>query len=312
MIKSTDIKKIPVLCPNCKKSLLYTFPHTPCSDYPDITEWYVECCGPETECNYIYDDVFISHDAARDSILKLFPSKKKRVFHFSGGHSSAWMVLHYWKPGDLVIFCDTGREDIDTYRFVIDFEEVNQIPVIWLTGDFRKDVIIKESMIPNRFKRKCTINLKIKKARRFLRSIGWYSYTQFIGFRADEKERVQKYKHQWQAVQTIFPIYDERVTKPEINLFWLSKPYRLKIPPILGNCDLCFQKGKNAIIAILQQFPEKADRWIEDEENKAINPKGYTYFPGTTIRQLRAAAEALERKFDLFDISPEFNCSCTS
>ncbi len=235
---------------------------------------------------------------------------EKRVFHFSGGRSSAWMVLHYWKPGDLVIFCDTGREHQDTYRFVRDFEKENNIPVIWLYGDFVKGVIVKKQCIPNRWKRQCTIELKIKAARRYLRRIGWFRYTQFVGFRKDEPTRVSKYKQYWQAVTTIFPMVDANVEKPEILLFWKSKHYDLKIPSILGNCDLCFQKGQNAIIAILQHEPWRADRWINDEENREINPKGYTYFKGVTIRQLRDKALLLDKKYDLFEMQPAFNCAC--
>ena len=52
------------------------------------------------------------------------------VFNFSGGKTSAYMVLHYYKPGDLVIFTDTGREHPKTYKFIHDFEAFENIPVI--------------------------------------------------------------------------------------------------------------------------------------------------------------------------------------
>jgi len=77
---------------------------------------------------------------------------KGRVFHFSGGRTSAYMVIHFWQPGDLVIFCDTGRENKDTYRFISDFQKYTSIPVIILKSDWRKEVIIAEKMLPNRFK----------------------------------------------------------------------------------------------------------------------------------------------------------------
>ena len=239
-------------------------------------------------------------------------NRERRVFHFSGGRTSAYMVLHFFKPGDLVVFCDTGREHPDTYRFVKDFETHTQIPVVWLYSDFVKDVIIAEKMIPNRFKRKCTINLKIKKARRYLRSVGWYSYTQFIGFRHDEQNRIKEYKTKWQAVETIFPLNDFLVDKPKIINYWKQFNYDLKIESIEGNCRLCFQKGENAIIALIQNEPGIENIWVNDEENKSINPNGYTYFKGTTIRQLAKIAYASKTKYNLSDFSPKFNCSCTS
>lgn len=235
-----------------------------------------------------------------------------KVFHFSGGHSSAYMTLLHYQDGDIVIFCDTGREDPDTYRFVKDFEKVNSIPVVWLSGDWQNDVIKKEKCIPNQFKRKCTIVMKIKRARRYLRSNGLFSYTQFIGFRYDESSRVKDYKHHWKQVKTEFPLYDDGIGNPEIHLYWNSKDYRLRIPSILKNCDLCFLKGEAAVMAIIQNAPWKADKWIEDEENKELNPKGYTYFKGVTIRQLKERALSLSKVYNLEEMTPKFSCTCNA
>lgn len=63
---------------------------------------------------------------------KIHSKKMKRVFNFSGGRTSAFMVIHYYKPGDIVIFCDTGREHPKTYKFINDFEAYEQIPIIRL------------------------------------------------------------------------------------------------------------------------------------------------------------------------------------
>lgn len=236
----------------------------------------------------------------------------KRVFHFSGGRSSAYMTLLNYQDGDLVIFCDTGREHPDTYRFIKEFGAHEGIPIIWLTGDWRNDVIKKEQMIPNKFKRKCTQNMKIKRARRYLRSIGWFRYTQFVGFRFDEPTRVIEYKNYWQAVTTEFPLYRDGVCKPEILLFFKGKPYDLRIPSILGNCDLCFLKGEAATMAIIRDDPSRADKWIEDEEDKGLNPNGYTYHKGKTMRQIRDAAVKTKSLFPLEDLVPKFNCACTA
>lgn len=221
------------------------------------------------------------------------------------------MVLMNYKPDDIVIFCDTGREDKDTYRFVDDFSREENIPIIKLTGDWRKEVIKAEQMIPNKFKRKCTINLKVKKARRYLRSIGLFSYLQFIGFRYDEPTRVKDYKQQWEKVNTEFPLYSAGVCKPEILLFFAGKSYDLRIPSILGNCDLCFLKGEAAIMAIIKDEPSRADKWIEDEENEELNPNGYTYHKGKTMRQIRDAALRTRTLFPLEELTPKFNCACT-
>ena len=183
------------------------------------------------------------------------------VFNFSGGKTSAYMVIHYWKPGDLVIFTDTGREHPKTYKFIHDFEAHENIPVIKISyknSETPFDTFLSErkyKVIPKRVKRICTVELKVKTCKRYLRSIGVTEFNNFIGFRADEplriKRRVQKYK----KVHDKFPLYYDGITKPIINEYWANKPYNLEIPSILGNCTLCFMKGKNAIINILASYP---------------------------------------------------------
>ena len=56
----------------------------------------------------------------------------KKVINFSGGRTSAFMTIQEYKEGDLVIFCDTGREHHKTYKFINDFEANENIPIIRL------------------------------------------------------------------------------------------------------------------------------------------------------------------------------------
>jgi hypothetical protein len=232
-----------------------------------------------------------------------------RVFNFSGGKTSAYMVLKYYKPGDLVIFCDTGREHQKTYKFINDFEAFEKIPIIRLKyeGGF-ESLIEKRKAVPNNFKRFCTIELKIKTCRRYLRKQGIIKYENFVGFRYDEPLRVKRRKQMWKQVVDRFPLFEDRIEKKHINQFWESKPYTLEIPSILGNCTLCFMKGKNAIISILSSYPELAEPWIKDEEKT-----GHTYLKDVSIKQLKGIAENnLFKNIDLENIQPSLNCACTS
>lgn len=238
-----------------------------------------------------------------------------RVFNFSGGKTSAYMTIKYWQPGDLVLFCDTGREHPKTYKFINDFEAFENIPIIRLGGKNAFDNYLKKrgfKEVPNRVKRSCTIELKIKPARRYMRSLGLMKYENMIGFRADEPQRVIKSRPRWQQVVTSYPLHTDGVDKQMINAFWLTKPYTLEIPPILGNCTLCFMKGKNAIMAILREYPEFADPWIHDEEESAKH-FGHTYFDGTTIKHLRDLAQNnLFKDYPLEKLAPSYDCACTA
>ena len=67
-------------------------------------------------------------------------------------------------------------------------------------------------------------------------------------------------------------------------------------------------KGKNAILAILREYPELADEWINDEKNSK-----YTYFNGVTIETLKSIAQNnLFKEFDLDNINPAYDCACTT
>jgi hypothetical protein len=232
-----------------------------------------------------------------------------RIFNFSGGKTSAFMVIHYWQPGDLVIFCDTGREHPKTYKFINDFEANENIPIIRLKydGGFEK-LIEKRKAVPNNFKRFCTIELKIKTCRRYLRSNGISKYENFVGFRYDEPLRVKRRKQMWKQVIDKFPLYDDKIDKQMVNDYWSKKPYTLEIPSILGNCTLCFMKGKNAIMNIIASNPDLADVWISDEERI-----GHTYLDNISMKQMKSlATNNLFTGYDLNEINPAFDCACTN
>ncbi len=245
----------------------------------------------------------------------------QRVINFSGGKTSALMTIQEYKAGDIVIFCDTGREHEKTYKFINDFEAHENIPVVRLkfyNSENPFQLMLQKrnfKVIPNRVKRFCTDELKIKVQKRYLKSIGVLKFENLIGFRADEAQRVIKRKQYFKKVVDKFPLYEKGITKAHVNKFWENKAYTLEIPSILGNCDLCFMKGKNAIISILIQYPELAKKWIadEDEAQKLGKYGGHTYFPNITYRELlHIAQNNLFKDYNLNEILPAYNCACTT
>ena len=232
-----------------------------------------------------------------------------RVINFSGGKTSALMTI-LLKPTeqDIVLFTDTGREHPLTYKFIDDFESNEGIKVTRISydGGF-EGMLERNKFLPNPMIRKCTVELKIKTAKRYLRSIGIQRFDSYIGFRADEDRRVKTYKQMHKKVTPHFPLYDMGITKDDVNQYWETKSYKLEIPSILGNCDLCFLKGKNAIITILQHYPDLADKWIADE--KRI---GATYFKDISYEELLNLAQKQLSLFELDKQLPAYSCSCTN
>ena len=240
-----------------------------------------------------------------------------RVINFSGGKTSALMTILNYRQGDLVIFADTGREHEKTYKFIHDFEAFENIPIIKVMHDGGFRGMLEKGgfkTMPNRVKRICTLELKIKTAKRWLRkNYGKQDYEWLVGFRADEERRVKKYNSLVNYIHPKFPLYDQGIDKAMVNDYWSKKPYTLEIPAILGNCTLCFLKGKNAIINIMRSYPELAKEWIEDEELSKSLGKGHTYFEDTTYKQLlNLAQNDLFKGQDLNQLDAAYNCSCTN
>lgn len=247
--------------------------------------------------------------------------KNIRVINFSGGQSSALMTI-LLKPteNDIVLFTDTGREHPKTYEFIRQFEINEKIKIHTAmyekNGLFGFDALIQQKKyLPNRVKRICTEELKINTAKRYLRSLGIMQFENYIGFRFDEERRVKNYQTKWKKVTPVFPLYNLRITKPDVNKFWNEKNYKLQIPSILGNCTCCFLKGQNALIRIMQNYPELAQDWINDEHltKERFNKARFsTYIKGVTYEDLMLVAKSTLPFPDLSNIEPAFNCSCTT
>jgi len=234
----------------------------------------------------------------------------QRVINFSGGKSSALMTILIYKHGDIVLFCDTGREHPKTYKFINDFEANENIPVIRTSFPGMFEGMIQKQggkCVPNRVMRFCTKYLKIIAARKYLLSIDVTECENCIGFRADEQKRIVRSKSRWVKFHQRFPLNELNIKKEDVEAYWKQKKYTLEIPHILGNCDLCFMKGKNAILTIMRDYPELAEKWIRDEQLT-----GGTYFKDTSYSQLLSLATTQKISSDINKITPAYDCACTA
>jgi hypothetical protein len=104
------------------------------------------------------------------------------------------------------------------------------------------DALIKQKQyLPNQQTRFCTIELKIRTAKRYFVSLGWKHWTNVVGFRADEPQRLNKPppKDHW-TVWT--PLACAGVGKHHIQSFCEAHPFDFLLSNIkencwLGNCD---------------------------------------------------------------------------
>ena len=209
---------------------------------------------------------------------------------FSGGRTSGFMLHQILEAnGGLpdrveVTFQNTGREMPETLDFVAEVGRRWGVMVTWLEyrpvapgfeivgyqGDSRNGepfeaLIRKRRFLPNQQARFCSTELKVRAAKRYLRSLGWDYWTNCVGIRADEPRRLNKPapRDRW-TVWT--PLAAAGVSKHDVALFWRRQPFDLRLPNVrgrcwLGNCDGCFLKSEANIAALAREFPERAAWW---------------------------------------------------
>lgn len=249
-------------------------------------------------------------------------------------------------PTELVVcFENTGKEDEATLRFVHEIETRWGVPIVWLeyrkaddpadrwqqvtfktasrNGEPFAAAIERRQYLPNPVTRFCTVELKIRTAHRYLRSIGWFDddegWDQFVGIRADEQRRVAKIRAR-PSPETVretmcLPLADAGVTVQEVNDFWSKQPFDLELLTVngrtlAGNCDLCFLKPTAQRLALIKEQPERAVWWMQQEARGLSNKPSGSRFRSDAPSYAQLAAFARDQH-DLFDANEEgIACFC--
>ncbi|MGK8436745.1 phosphoadenosine phosphosulfate reductase family protein [Ectopseudomonas hydrolytica] len=264
---------------------------------------------------------------------------------FSGGRTSAYMLWRVLQanaglPSEtLVCFANTGKEVAATLRFVRDCAEQWHVPIHWLEyrptppgfavvdfnsasreGEPFEALIHKRQYLPNPVARGCTTSLKIRPMHKFVRSLGWTEWDQFIGIRADEQRRVAKIRARGHSTESAsesmcMPLAEAGITVRDVTAFWDTQPFNLELLTVNGrtlegNCDLCFVKPRGQRLALIKARPETATWWIRMESlNLASKPSGARFrADGPTYAELARFAAS---QGDLFDPGDEpIGCYC--
>ena len=214
------------------------------------------------------------------------------LISLSGGRTSAYMLHQICVANDglrddvVVAFANTGREMEGTIDFIKEIQFRWQINVRWI--EYRKAIPKYEEVghnsvsldgkpfmemidsksankfLPNQNMRFCTQELKVKTIKRFLVGMGWKRWTNTVGIRGDEPRRLRESKdNRW---VNWYPIADAKETVKDVNYFWEQQPFDLKIMKGPGNCDGCFLKSEATLAAMIREYPERMQWWIDMEE----------------------------------------------
>ncbi|WP_420415105.1 phosphoadenosine phosphosulfate reductase family protein [Roseibium sp.] len=209
---------------------------------------------------------------------------------FSGGRTSAYMLHQILQengdlPGRCVVsFQNTGRELPETLDFVAEVGRRWGVKIIWLeyrpqkpffaivghnsasrSGEPFEALILKKKYLPNQHARFCTAELKVRTAKRYLRSLEWDNWTNAVGIRSDEPHRLNKPKPKDRWTDWM-PLAEAGVSRRTITEFWVRQAFDLQLPNVrgncwLGNCDGCFLKSEANIAALVRDYPDRAIWW---------------------------------------------------
>jgi 3'-phosphoadenosine 5'-phosphosulfate sulfotransferase (PAPS reductase)/FAD synthetase len=268
---------------------------------------------------------------------------------FSGGRTSAYMLWRVLQSnGGLpdcarIVFGNTGKEEEETLRFVMDVSEKWGVPITWVEYRYTPDAekkhgfevvtfetasrngepfemaIRAKQYLPNPVTRFCSYELKVRSSSRFLKSVGWTEWDNFIGIRADEQRRVAKFRvnpNPNNRKETVMlPLADAGITVRDVSAFWEKQNFDLGLvttngKAVAGNCDLCFLKGAKQTLSLIAQRPSRADWWIKMESLQIASKQSGDRFrkdrPSYAEMKLIATDQS-----DLFGIDdPGIDCFC--
>ena len=266
-----------------------------------------------------------------------FKITEPTAISFSGGRTSAYLLRRVLEENNglpkcaKVLFCNTGKEDEATLKFINTIETKWNVPIVWLeyvapsgfkvvsyetasrNGEPFEEIIRHRKMLPNTRARFCTVELKIRTMRRYLQSLEWDEWDNMIGIRADEQRRAVKMKPDSKQENPVMPLHAAGVKKSDVLEFWEKNDFDLELPVINGetiggNCDLCFLKSLPKIVSLVSQKPERAIWWANQENWAQTQTNG----DGNRFRIDRPRYadihKFVDKQIDMFDDTIECFC----
>ncbi|RIV79596.1 phosphoadenosine phosphosulfate reductase family protein [Pelagerythrobacter aerophilus] len=273
------------------------------------------------------------------------------LISFSGGRTSGYMLWHILDahdgklPDDVhVCFANTGKEREETLRFVHECATRWGVRVRWIefvdyakkapvadrfeevgfnsasrSGEPFAAVIRRKGYLPNSVTRFCTTHMKIETLKHFMLSLGYKTWTNVVGLRADEMHRVARGharnasgKDRW---KTVMPLADAGVTNRDVRAFWARQEFDLGLLPFEGNCDACFLKARPKLWEVERTRPGTLDWWSQQEAeitgktNKASGARFVTeYSYAELIQDVRRQPDMFAG--GLFDDDPDMDAEC--
>ncbi len=214
--------------------------------------------------------------------------KERHILSLSGGKDSAALAIHMKdRIKDMeYVFCDTGKELKETYRYLNKMEAYLGQPVIRLNPVYSFDhwLDVFGGFLPSPLARWCTKQLKLKPFEQFCGDDIVYSY---IGIRAEE-DRIGYISHN-PNIKPIYPFKKDGINKE--GVFNILKESGVGIPDYYkwrsrSGCYFCFYQKKAEWIRMREHHPDLFEKALKYEKTSSDAQRAFTWVQGMTLSDM--------------------------
>ncbi|MCP4583786.1 MAG: phosphoadenosine phosphosulfate reductase family protein [candidate division Zixibacteria bacterium] len=214
----------------------------------------------------------------------------RNILSLSGGKDSTALALYMRdRVSDMeYVFCDTGEELRETYRYLDQVEAYLGKEIIRLNakGPFEHWLKVYGGYLPSPQMRWCTKILKLKPFEAF---IGEKPVISYVGLRADE-DRIGYISHK-KNITTIYPFKDDGIGLA--GVMRILEKSGIGMPPYLewgrshSGCYFCFFQKKIEWVRLLEKYPEDFEKAQSYEKLSDDAGKTFTWIQGLPLSKLR-------------------------
>ena len=199
----------------------------------------------------------------------------KHIISFSGGLASFFeaklSIEKYGKENVELVFCDTNSEDEDLYRFIKDAEKYLGMEVIRLVdGRDIWECAFEDNFLYNSRVANCTIKLKMRLFKRYIKQYTKDEITVHIGFDFTEMHRFERTEKHYKCkvesliIDTTLEKYSMRV---ELEKLGIKLPLLYRLGFAHNNCGgFCFKAGIGHFKQLYLKLPDRYDYHMNKEQ----------------------------------------------
>lgn len=224
----------------------------------------------------------------------------RHILSISGGKDSSALAVFMRDrvPEMEYVFCDTGKELVETYEYLGKLEAFLGKPIVRLNADrdFDHWLQVYNGFLPSPRTRWCTRQLKIKP---FETYVGDDPIVSYIGIRADEDR--EGYISSKPNIRAVYPFKEAGIVKADVYRILqdsgvgMPKYYEWRTR---SGCYFCFFQRKAEWVGLLERHPELYEAAKAYEKVDQATGESYTWSQGESLDQLAERKDEIRQRHE--------------